>query len=682
MLKKIITLVLMSLTILLKVYSQSIEWRYKVEPTVLHQINTQVTDYIVVFGEQADLSEAARLKTKAEKGKFVYQKLSEVAAATQKNVKTILEQSNIKHETWVIVNAIVVKKSDKQILQNIASLPEVKSILADPAVKMEMPIYGDSGERTTEWGISKIKADSVWMMGFYGQNVVIAGQDTGYDWEHPSLKDKYRGTNGATADHNYNWFDAIDATIQPNPNPNNYNSTNNPYGYNLIVPVDDQGHGTHTMGTMVGHAGTDTIGVAVGAKWIGCRNMDRGWGKPSSYTSCFNWFLAPRDISGNNPLTSKAPDVINNSWGCPVEEGCTTTGTYALMEAAVNNLKSAGIMVVVSAGNSGNGGSNDCSTVNTPAAIFEHSFSVGATNINDDLASFSSRGPAILNGINRLKPNVTAPGVNVRSAFPGNSYGPASGTSMAGPHVAGAVALIISASPSLKGQVETIESLLENTAKRIQTTQDCGGTANLDINNNFGHGRINVFAAIAQALPIKLTIFYGKIEDAGNRLLWETELESNTAYFDIERSTDGFVFKKIGQVKAVGFSTFTQRYDFLDKDTAEGTSYYRLKQIDRDGVYEYSKIITLRRVNRNHVTIGPNPTEDVVNIRMNIPTSKEVQLDIINVAGQIIQSYNYAMPKGFNELALNMSFLPKGYYTIRASEGNKEIIFQKPIILN
>jgi serine protease AprX len=654
--------------------AQVIEWRNKVETQVLAEAQQKPTDFIVWMGEQTDLNEARGLKTKLEKGEFVFKKLSETAQQTQKNVLGILATAKAKHYPFVVVNAVAAR-GDLTLIQALASLPEVKMILADPAVKMPEPIKVTKGERTVEWGVHKIKADSVWMLGYNGTGVVVAGEDTGYDWNVPALKGKYRGWNGTYPVHSYNWFDAIDSTIAPN-------TTTNPFGYNLLVPTDDQQHGTHTMGTMVGEDGVNQIGVAPGAKWIGCRNMDRGWGKPSSYTKCFNWFLAPRDSTKNNPMPSLAPDVINNSWGCPPIEGCTTAGTYALMEQAVNNLKLAGIVVVVSAGNDGNNGVNDCETVNTPAAIFENSFSVGATDISDNIADFSSRGPATYNGINRMKPNVSAPGVNVRSCVPGGSYANFSGTSMAGPHVTGAVALIISAKPSLRGQVDAIETLLETTASHITTTETCGGTQGLTPNNTFGHGRIDVLSAVAQALPIKLLNFYLKVEDEGNHLFWDTEIEANSSHFEIEKSTDGVSFKKVGQVKAAGFSVGSHRYDLLDKDTSEGVFYYRLKQVDRDLTFEYSKKLTCRRVNKNHVKVGPNPSTGQVNIMMNLAAANKISFEFINVAGQKIQQLNFDMLKGYNELTLNMDFLPKGFYSLRAIDAANQVLFQKSILLH
>jgi serine protease AprX len=375
--------------------------------------------------------------------------------------------------------------------------------LENPWVKIEAP-FPDRGNEITlregiEWGIERINADDVWAMGYTGQGIVIGGADTGYEWEHPAIINKYRGWDGATADHNYNWHDAIHS-ISPLHNDTMPTPEDNPCGLDVNEPCDDGFHGTHTMGTMVGDDGAgNQIGVAPGARWIACRNMERGWGSPANYIEAFEWFLAPTNLANQNPDPSKAPHVINNSWGCPPVEGCNEMN-FATMNAVVDNLKAAGIVVVVSAGNSG----SNCETVSTPAAMFQNSFSIGASRPSGDtIAGFSSRGPVTVDGSGRMKPNVVAPGVSVRSCIPDSNYASFSGTSMAGPHVAGLVALLLSANPALIGDVETVETLIEQTAAPMRTNQVCGDISGLDIpNHTYGYGRVDALAAVQQALTL------------------------------------------------------------------------------------------------------------------------------------------------------------------------------------
>ncbi|MFN3308412.1 MAG: S8 family serine peptidase, partial [Anaerolineales bacterium] len=271
--------------------------------------------------------------------------------------------------------------------------------------------------------------------------------------------------------------------------------------YNSPAPCDDHGHGTHTMGTMVGLDGSNQIGMAPKARWIGCRNMDQGVGTPATYAECFQWFIAPTRLDGSDPNPALAPDVINNSWSCPPEEGCTDPN---VLKSVVEAVRAAGILTVQSAGNSGSG----CASVKDPAAIYAASLSVGATDSSDTIASFSSRGPVTVDGSNRLKPNVVAPGVWVRSSIP-SGYGYTSGTSMAAPHVAGLAALIISARPYLKGQADVIENIILSTARPLNTTETCGGIPGSQVpNNTYGWGRIDAWAAIQQVLTFPLYTTY------------------------------------------------------------------------------------------------------------------------------------------------------------------------------
>ena len=503
------TLPLIALVVLLTLISSAItlaapaapvaDWQSKVDPWVLNTARAEgQTEFLVFLADQADVSAADGLTSKVEKGAFVYETLSRKAAETQGPVLDALRAKGVEHRAYWVANMVWVR-GGLDTVEAMARRADVAHVYANPTVHFEEPVETitnapDSPE-AIEWNITKVNAPQVWAAGFTGQGAVIGGQDTGYQWDHPALKNQYRGWNGSSADNNYNWHDSI------------HSGSGGVCGLNATAPCDDSGHGTHTMGTMVGDdGGANQIGMAPGARWIGCRNMDQGNGTPTTYSECYQWFIAPTDLAGNNPNPAMAPDVINNSWSCPASEGCTDPNALLTV---VNNVRAAGILTAHSAGNSGSA----CSTVNTPSAIYDASYSVGSTTSADAISSFSSRGPVTVDGSNRLKPDISAPGSNVRSSYPTNGYASLSGTSMAGPHVAGMVALLVSVRPDWAGNVDQLENTINATALQLTTTQECGGVPGSQIpNNTFGYGRIDAFAAYQAAViptAVSLSDFSG-----------------------------------------------------------------------------------------------------------------------------------------------------------------------------
>jgi serine protease AprX len=410
------------------------------------------------------------------------------ATAGQADVERVLRRLGASYRPFWVVDALAVK-GDRRVVEALAGRSDIAAIEPDRSfrgVALEQGRTAPSAPQGVEWNVRKIGAPAVWALGYTGQGLVYANADTGVTWDVPALRPHYRGWDGSTADHAYNWWDAVHGDID--------GDGSNPCGFNLTAPCDDNkvggiSHGTHTMGTAVGDDGNgNQIGVAPGAKWIACRNMDEGVGRPSTYIECLQFFLAPTDLNGANPDPSKRPNAIGNSYLCPPEELCTAGS----LQTAVDNVRAAGIFMAVSAGNDGR---NGCSTVSFPPGIYDSSTTVGATDANDQIAAFSSRGPVTADGSGRLKPDLVAPGVNVRSAT-ATGYAFASGTSMASPHVAAAVLLLWSAFPELKGNVDATEQLLEQTAVHLTTTDGCGGGSTMAVpNNTYGYGRIDVYAA-------------------------------------------------------------------------------------------------------------------------------------------------------------------------------------------
>jgi serine protease AprX len=465
--------------------------------------------FIIVMEKQADLSAAYDISDPIARRAYVYQTLVQTAESTQSPVRARLDALGLAYRPYYLMNMIRVD-GHHRLQGEFANLPGVAYVRRNPNVRpypshTALGVLPAPTSNGVEWNIQQVEADKVWEMGYRGQGVVVAGQDTGYDWEHIALKGSYRGWNAVTqqADHDYNWHDAWD---------------------NSPAPHDDGDHGTHTMGIIVGDDGHgNQIGMAPGAEWIGCRNMRRGIGNPASYVECTEFFLAPYPLEGDpfhDGDVTHSPDVVNNSWACPDVEGCE----YDSLKPAVEALHAASIMMVVSAGNEGPA----CETVTEPPAPYNTSFSVGATDRSRMITSFSSRGPvpAQGGGESLLKPDIVAPGMNVRSSVPGNNYGIASGTSMAGPHVTGLVALVWSARPDLRGNIDVTEEIIRRSAAPDEVptlctasaqapgsaglfTQlfsylnseicACGGVTGVP-NNVYGWGRINALRAVKMAL--------------------------------------------------------------------------------------------------------------------------------------------------------------------------------------
>ncbi len=447
------------------------------------------TSIVIMLTDQADVSAAYAMKDQDARGWYVYNTLTQHAARTQVGLQDFLKSAGVTYQSFWAANMIVAT-ADRSLVDKLAARADVARVDSDtPTRWIEDPIVEKFGvtrrdvnaPTAAEWGVMNVNAPALWALGFTGQGIVVANEDTGMRWTHNALKPKYRGWNGLAADHNFNWHDSI-------------HSGGGSCGANSVQPCDDNGHGTHTTGSTVGDDGAgNQVGVAPGAQWIGCRNMDQGNGTPATYTECFQFFIAPTDLNGNNPNAALRPHVINNSWGCPASEGCVTR---AELETIVNNTQAAGIFVEVSAGNSGSA----CSTVSDAPAIYSASFSTGAIDISNTLAGFSSRGPSTFYTPNILKPNISAPGVNVRSTTrtSDTSFGNLSGTSMAGPHVVGVVALLWSARPALVRNIAATKTILQNTANPAVTValQTCGGTPSTQIpNNSFGYGRVDALAA-------------------------------------------------------------------------------------------------------------------------------------------------------------------------------------------
>jgi subtilisin family serine protease len=425
------------------------------------------------------------------------------------------------YRSFWITNLVSVTATREMILQ-IAARPDVEIVapsfhaqLIEPVERgpgrdqqerrsRGAPYRGHGGRARGEGGIPDgiraIRAPEVWRdFGINGEGVVVANLDTGVDADHPALRNRWRGREPGI-DPRACWF------VPANPSSD--------------YPNDSNGHGTHVMGTItgLGVATGDTVGVAWGAKWIAgdIFGSGKGGSPPDSsgqpegdeVIQAFQWFADP---DGNADTSDDVPAVVQNSWGTSAEEGgipCDPTWWEA-----IDNCEAAGVVVTWSAGNSG----PTQSTIIVPAdraSTPTRNFSIGAVNATDShwpysVAMFSSRGPSICtpDGQMAIKPEVVAPGVNVYSSVPGGGYaGGWSGTSMAGPHVAGVVALIRQANPDI--DPDTVKEILMETARRPESL---GAEDNAN-----GWGFVDAYAAVSRAMTdfgsIEGTVWNGSVE--------------------------------------------------------------------------------------------------------------------------------------------------------------------------
>ncbi|MEH6996100.1 S8 family serine peptidase [Neobacillus drentensis] len=461
--------------------NKNISIENKVDSKLIKQFKDQdLNTFILKFKEQADTNRVAietaekakkqkltEVSTKLQVRSAVVSSLRNTAMESQTEVMEYLEEAKQKGEvksvqSFYVVNAIAVTAT-KAVMDKLAAFPEVAKILPNETRQIITPIQPkekttNQNSSTVEWGVEKVGAPQVWDMGIDGAGIVVASIDTGVQWDHPALMEKYRGYNPANPsqpDHQLSWFDAVGGEE---------------------TPYDNLKHGTHTVGTMVGSEpdGSNQIGVAPGAKWIAVKAFSDQGGQDVDLLEAGEWILAPKDAEGN-PHPELAPDVVNNSWG-------GGPGLNEWYRPMVQNWRAANIFPVFAAGNAGSNGEG---WVSSPAN-YPESFAVAATDDQNALAWFSSRGPA---PYDEMKPDVSAPGVDIRSAVPTNDYELMSGTSMATPHISGVVALLKQANASLS--IDQIEEILFNSAIPLTDTEFASSP-----NYGYGHGFINAYNAI------------------------------------------------------------------------------------------------------------------------------------------------------------------------------------------
>ena len=375
-----------------------------------------------------------------------------------------------------IVNAVRLTAGE-EVIRDIARRPDVDVIEPNFRPDLIKPVgpgrRGEPGSSGRGIGITpglvNIGARRVWdELGIRGEGALIGSLDTGVDGNHPALASRWRGNHAPWQEC---WLDVVYDTYE--------------------FPTDLDGHGTHCTGTMTGLAPDDTIGVAPAAEWIAANVIDHSTSSldfDPDIIACFEWFADP---DGDPTTLDDVPDVVQNSWG--VNEGFGYPDCDSRWWDAIDACEAAGPVVIFAAGNEG----PMPSSLRSPsdrATSLTNVFSVGATEHSPPftIAGFSSRGPA---GVacgpaeNLIKPEISAPGVDIYSAEAGGQYFSLNGTSMATPHVCGVVALMRSANPDL--DVISIKEVL------MGTSGDLGQPGE---DNDYGHGFLDAYAAVSQVM--------------------------------------------------------------------------------------------------------------------------------------------------------------------------------------
>ncbi|SDZ56277.1 bacillopeptidase F [Evansella caseinilytica] len=467
----------------------------KVDASVMKELEkNKFVDVFIELTEQTDTSKAATEAVQLlEAGATAYNQkiasrhavvdaLRTTAETTQTPLIKYLENAKAEgevkeYESFYIMNVISVTAT-RAAVEQLSYYPEVARIKENEFIPLELPEKTTGQQAPTaddgiEWNIERVQAPDVWNeFGITGEGIVVGVIDTGVQWNHEALKEKFRGYNPDAPDHPEpagNWLDRIG---------------------NSDLPVDILEHGTHVTGTIMGQDpdGNNKIGVAPGAQWIAARAFSALGGTEADLLAAGEFMLAP---DGDPNL---APDIVQNSWG-------GQPGEDEWYRPMVQAWRDAGILPVFSAGNSGPG----ARTV-TPPANYPESYAVAATNSNDRVGSFSSRGPANYDG--DQKPNISAPGVNIRSAIPGNGYeGGWNGTSMASPHISGAAALLLAVDASLTP--DAIEEILNETAIPLTDSQYTQVP-----NDGYGIGLVNAFDAVSSIVD-GLGFISGQVVTAG-----------------------------------------------------------------------------------------------------------------------------------------------------------------------
>lgn len=410
--------------------------------------------------------ESMTFSSRTERIETMVSLLKAFTSESQKPVVDYLTETqgekNFEFESLWVTNMIMVRDVDLETALRLAEFPEVEYVRQEEQYPLD-PILNfheytpeeldNLDENEIQWGVAHVQAPTVWESGNRGQQILIATVDTGVRVTHEALANNFVGE--------YGWYDPGQQTSEPN---------------------DGNGHGTHTTGTIAG--AYRNIGVAPGSLWAACKGCASSFCLQFDLLKCGQWVACPTLTNDTEPDCSRAPNLVSNSWG-----GGSGNEWY---KETVDAQRTAGIVPLFSQGNSG----PSCGSARSPGD-YDNLIGVGSTTELNELSYFSSVGPTTIGG--RIKPDVAAPGSDVFSAYHtgDNAYASMSGTSMACPHAAGTVALIMAENPNLSyGQVKDMLTM-GSVGVIADTGANCGGIPETQYpNNHVGAGRIDALNSV------------------------------------------------------------------------------------------------------------------------------------------------------------------------------------------
>jgi subtilisin family serine protease len=509
----------------------------------------RVIQVLIYLNEQADLAAItdrmdSKKATLDERHETVVRALRRTAETTQGELAAHLDELEYRgavksFKPFWIVNAFRAEILASAV-EEVASHQDVSRVYFNYEIELIEPeeiIKDDGGTITNvEIGVEAVRAPEVWALGITGAGVLVANMDTGVDGSHPALDDRWAGV----ADPRYEghpewaWYD--------------------PYAGQNDFPYDNHGHGTHTIGSVTGADPNlgDTVGVAPGAHWIASAPIDRGGGIPRTVADAilsFEWMVDPDGDPGTN---WDVPAVCSNSWGLTTGHGYPPCDE--LFWSYLDACEAAGTVILFSAGNEGYSG------LRRPADRATDDYrtcavaAVDANNPNWPIASFSSRGPTYCTpgGEAAIKPDIAAPGVSVRSCYPGGGYTSMSGTSMASPHVNGVVALMRQANPNIS--VEMIKQIIYDTA------YDLGNPGE---DNDYGWGMVDAYEAVTMAMT-DFGYVEGYVTDATNSDPLQANIEVLESMISVQADENGYYI--LGAPSEITYTLRASLFGYFTQD--------------------------------------------------------------------------------------------------------------------